>query len=98
MFKPLHKPGQKTVSLSIDGEVVQVAEGLSVAAAVLMTGLNHCRTTGISEAPRAPYCMMGLCFDCLMEIDGVANCQACLTPVREGMKVARQSGLRAVVK
>jgi predicted molibdopterin-dependent oxidoreductase YjgC len=40
--------------------------------------------------------MMGVCFDCLVEIDGVGNRQACLTPVAEGMRVRRQRGARAV--
>jgi predicted molibdopterin-dependent oxidoreductase YjgC len=36
--------------------------------------------------------MMGVCFDCLMEIDGVANQQACLVTVAEGMRINRQPG------
>ena len=40
--------------------------------------------------------MMGLCFDCLMEIDGVPNTQACLVEVREGMVVCRQEGRRGI--
>jgi D-hydroxyproline dehydrogenase subunit gamma len=38
--------------------------------------------------------MMGVCFECLAEVDGVANRQGCLTAVREGMQIARQRGLR----
>ncbi len=41
--------------------------------------------------------MMGVCFDCLMEIDGVGNRQACLTPVAAGMQVRRQRGARGVL-
>jgi predicted molibdopterin-dependent oxidoreductase YjgC len=40
--------------------------------------------------------MMGVCFDCLVEIDGFGNRQACLTPIAEGMQVRRQSGARGV--
>jgi predicted molibdopterin-dependent oxidoreductase YjgC len=36
--------------------------------------------------------MMGVCFECLVEIDGVANRQACMTEVRDGMRIKRQSG------
>jgi predicted molibdopterin-dependent oxidoreductase YjgC len=52
------------------------------------------RATPVSGSPRAPYCMMGVCFDCLMEIDGVPNRQACLVPVAEGMRIRRQQGAR----
>jgi D-hydroxyproline dehydrogenase subunit gamma len=84
----------QTVSLTIDGQPVQACAGDSVAAALLLAGLGHCRTTPVTGAPRAPYCMMGVCFDCLMTIDGVGNQQACLVQVRAGMVVERQHGKR----
>jgi D-hydroxyproline dehydrogenase subunit gamma len=40
---------------------------------------------------------MGICFDCVVEIDGVGNRQACLTPVASGMQVRRQRGARGVL-
>jgi hydrogen cyanide synthase HcnC len=68
---------------------------LTAAAAVLI-GNGITRTTPVSGSPRAPYCMMGVCFDCLMEIDGVPNTQACMVPVAEGMRISRQVGARKV--
>jgi predicted molibdopterin-dependent oxidoreductase YjgC len=50
----------------------------------------------VSGEPRAPYCMMGVCFECLVEVDGVPNVQACMTSVREGMTVRRQHGARQI--
>ena len=76
-----------------DMEIV-ARHGDSVAAALLAAGIASIRETPVSGAPRAPYCMMGVCFDCLVEIDGVGNRQACLTPVRNGMFVRRQTGAR----
>jgi len=75
----------------------QAFAGDTVAAALLVAGIDHCRTTPISGAKRAPYCMMGVCFECLMEIDGIGNRQACLTPVVAGMQVRRQRGARGVL-
>lgn len=49
-------------------------------------------TTARKHDGRGPYCHMGVCYECLMEIDGVPNQQSCLIPVREGMSVKRQSG------
>ena len=77
---------------------VSARAGDTVAAALLAAGLDHCRTTPVSGAPRAPYCMMGVCFECLVTIDGVGNRQGCLVPVREGMRDrdrSRQAGGRA---
>jgi len=52
------------------------------------------RETAVSAAPRAPYCLMGVCFDCLVDIDGMPNRQACMTIVRDGMRISRQRGAR----
>ena len=93
MFKRLHEDGP-TVDLSIDGEPVQARAGDTVAAALLLAGVSHLRTTPVSGAPRAPFCMMGVCFDCLVKIDGVGNQQACMVPVAQGMRVERQQGRR----
>ncbi|MBL4719675.1 MAG: (2Fe-2S)-binding protein [Alphaproteobacteria bacterium] len=62
----------------------------SVAAAVLLVDPGYTRRTPVNNAPRAPYCMMGVCFECLMEIDGVENQQACMILVRDGMQIRRQ--------
>lgn len=86
-----------TVPLTIDGKSLQAPAGCSVAAALLANGVPVFRTTGISGEPRAPYCMMGVCFDCLVEIDCVPNRQSCLTTVQAGMQVRTQSGLQPVV-
>jgi sarcosine oxidase subunit alpha len=93
MFKRLADTGE-TVTLEVDGNPIRAREGDTVAAAMLATGLDHCRTTPVTGSPRAPYCLMGVCFDCLVTIDGVGSRQACLVPVREGMAVETQLGKR----
>ncbi|MBU6497096.1 MAG: (2Fe-2S)-binding protein [Rhodospirillales bacterium] len=75
-----------------EGRRVTARLGDTVAAALLAGGAGPFRLTPASRAPRAPYCLMGLCFDCLVEIDGVANRQACMVPVASGMRVRRQPG------
>lgn len=70
---------------------MQFRKGLSVAAALLAAGINHFRDTPTNGAPRAAFCMMGACFDCLLVIDGTANQQSCMILVREGMQIERQS-------
>jgi predicted molibdopterin-dependent oxidoreductase YjgC len=94
MFKRLPESAGAAVRVTIDGEPREAREGDTVAAALLAAGLTYCRTTPVSGAPRAPYCMMGVCFDCLVTIDGVGNRQGCLVRVREGMAIATQRGKR----
>jgi sarcosine oxidase subunit alpha len=93
MFKRLADAGT-AVALTVDGKPVPARSGDTVAAALLSAGIDHCRTTPVTGAPRAPYCLMGVCFDCLVTIDGVGSRQACLVPVQEGMKVETQIGKR----
>ena len=79
-----------TVTVNFEGEPCEVPAGVSVAAALLGHTDEHiCYSTAEGDK-RAPYCLMGVCFECLVEIDGVKNRQACLEPVYEGMQVKRQ--------
>jgi sarcosine oxidase subunit alpha len=94
MFRRLQPDARARVTLTIEGKPVEAREGDTVAAALLAADFLHCRTTPVSGAPRAPYCMMGVCFDCLVTIDGTGNRQACLVHVRDGMVVERQHGKR----
>lgn len=96
MFKPLDKNPEARVTIHIEDREVSVAAGLSVAAALLSNDIGHFRTTPVTGSPRAPYCMMGVCFDCLVEIDGAPNMQACLVEVCDGMTIRRQTGARQV--
>ena len=90
MFRRLHT-SSSTLAITLDGVALKVAPGDSVAAVVLASGNPTCRQTPVTGSDRAPFCMMGACFDCLVEIDGVPNRQACLVEVREGMQVRRQA-------
>lgn len=83
-----------TVQVFVDGAAVMVPRGASAAAAVLLTALPAIRNTPVTGAPRLPYCMMGVCFDCLAVIDDVANRQACMVPVAPGMRIDPQHGTR----
>ena len=97
MLKRLHENSdRKKVTINFEGVQIEVLAGETVAAAVLATETDYTRTSAISGVHRAPYCQMGICFECLMEIDGVPNRQACMIEVREGMKVSRQYGARGL--
>ncbi len=80
------------VIIEFDGETVSVPADVSVAAAMLYLDATPTRLTPVSGAPRAPFCMMGVCFDCLMEIDGNPNQHACQIEVTAGMRIKRQIG------
>ena len=97
LFHPLAQAGAcaaATVAVTLNGRPLQVPMGSSVAAALLAAGVKRFRNSPVSGEARAPYCMMGVCFDCLVVIDGVGNRQACLVPVQDGMAIESQRGKR----
>jgi predicted molibdopterin-dependent oxidoreductase YjgC len=96
MFRKLHDPGRHAVTIYIDGVPVAAEMGETVAAVLLRQPEGWSRKTAVSQSPRAPYCLMGVCFECLSEVDGVASVQTCLMPVKAGMRIARQQGPRVL--
>ena len=78
-----------TITIEVDGRPLQAAPGDSVAAAMLAAGLLPFRRHPVGGEPRSPWCLIGNCYECLVEIDGQPNRQSCLVEVREGMRVRR---------
>ncbi|MGB0504725.1 MAG: (2Fe-2S)-binding protein [Pikeienuella sp.] len=77
------------MQLTLDGGQISARPGDTVAAAMLASGAAWTKNA-IDDTARAPFCMMGLCFECLVEIDGRPSQRACITQAREGMIVTRQ--------
>ena len=96
MFRRRPDAEPATIDVIVEGRTVQVPAGASAAAAVLMAGSRSIRETPVEGRERAPYCMMGICFDCLAEIDGVPNRQSCMVEVRPSMRIRRQIRARQV--
>jgi len=97
MFRKLHEP-ERQLKVEIDGITVAAEPGESVAAVLLRQDEAWSRLSPISLAKRAPYCMMGVCFECLAEVDGVASVQTCLEEVCNKMRVRRQAGKRRIAE
>lgn len=86
MFKRLsNEPGGDVIMFSYNGQLLEASAGDSVASALLLAGVTTWRLTPQGEQ-RGPFCMMGACYDCLVEIDG-ETVQACMTPVTDGLVV-----------
>ena len=96
MFQRLPEAGRRPLRFTLDGAAAEGFEGDTVAAALLAAGRSACREAAVSGTPRGPYCMMGVCFDCLVTIDGIGNRQGCLVRLRNGMRVETQHGKREV--
>ncbi len=90
MFNRVSTDEVEMIRILVDGEELIVRKGLNIAAALLEANIRQFRKSAVTGEARAPYCMMGVCFDCLLTIDGIPNQQSCLVEVSEGMRVDRQ--------
>jgi predicted molibdopterin-dependent oxidoreductase YjgC len=71
----------------VDGRAIGAFAGETVATALLAAGIRAVRESPSERAPRGLFCGMGVCFECLVQVDGRPNLRACVTPVAEGMRV-----------
>ncbi|TPL02144.1 MULTISPECIES: (2Fe-2S)-binding protein [unclassified Mesorhizobium] len=95
MFARLHEIADPVI-FTFDGVSIRAERGQTLATALLAGGVDVFRWSVVGGVPRAPYCLMGVCFDCLVTVDGVQNRQSCLIEVRQGMDVRSQAGGRQV--
>jgi predicted molibdopterin-dependent oxidoreductase YjgC len=75
----------RPITVTYAGRALPASEGQTVAAALIATGVRSWRITRRGGRPRGVFCGIGVCFDCLLTIDGRPGQRACLVPVRDGM-------------
>lgn len=80
--------------MTVDGREIRAYRGESVAAALIADGELQLRTTSSGD-PRGLFCGMGVCFDCVVAVDGVPGTRSCVTWVRDGMTITLQDGFGA---
>ena len=80
------------VEFSVDGEWVRSPQGITLAGALYLLGRRNFRTTSKERKPRSLFCGMGVCYDCVVEVDGRSNVRACQILVKPGMRVTLQDG------
>ncbi len=86
-------PAAASVRVAFDGRPLAARAGEPIAAVLLAAGVRVFRTMPGAGEARGGYCLVGRCADCLMTVDGELNVRACLTPVRDGMRIVTQRGL-----
>lgn len=78
-------PGES--SFSFDGSAVPFRPGQTVGGALAASGVVSWRTTRGSGEPRGLFCGIGVCYDCLLSVDGQRSQRACVAPARPGQDV-----------
>ena len=74
------------VTITVDGRPISAFAGESLAAALFAAGIRTLRRSPRAAAPRGMFCLMGVCQECLVWLDG-RRVTACEEPVREGMAI-----------
>jgi len=90
-MSPLIPPEGK-FSFTFEGRMIDAYPGQSVAAAILSQGEGILRQTRNSEKPRGVFCGIGICFDCLVVVDGIPNQRSCLLEAHPDLRVEIQHG------
>lgn len=83
-------PAKREVTFTFNGKNFKGVEGQSIAAALMATGIRELRKTRFNEEPRLIFCGIGICFDCVVVVDGIANQRACLVEIVDGAKIESQ--------
>nr|WP_184941706.1 (2Fe-2S)-binding protein [Planomonospora venezuelensis] len=73
--------------ITVDGAAVPVVPGQSIGAALYGAGVRSWRTTRHGGRPRGLFCGIGVCFDCLVTVNGVPSLRACQIEARAGDRV-----------
>ncbi|KIG12919.1 Sarcosine oxidase alpha subunit [Enhygromyxa salina] len=87
-------PGGQAVHLRFDEALIEATAHDTLATALIAAGVLMTSRSPKYRRPRGPYCLTGDCGTCLVRIDGRPNVRACMTPVREGMRVSSQNSYR----
>ncbi len=74
-----HPRPEPSFTIMVNGRPVEAWPGESIAAVLLAAGRRVFRQTA-GHAPRGFFCGMGICFDCLITLNGVPNVRSCVTP------------------
>jgi aerobic-type carbon monoxide dehydrogenase small subunit (CoxS/CutS family) len=77
----------QSISFTFNGSAIECEEGQSIAAALIAVDERNLRSTRFGNEPRSIFCGIGICFDCVVAVNGVANQRSCLIEAQDGMKV-----------
>ncbi len=94
--EPISGPEAEATGVSFqfrfDGETVRAENGQTIGAALIAAGRRSWRRTRVGGAPRGVFCGIGICFDCLVVVNGRPNNRACLVEAAPGDLVQTQEG------
>ena len=77
----------KNINFTFEDKSFFAKEGDTIAVALCANDLFTNRKTVNKETPRGSFCYMGVCYECLVTVDGKQSIQACKCKISEGMEI-----------
>ena len=87
---PIRPAATTPLAITLDGERLEGITGQSIAGVILASGRLGFRRTSSAGRPRGIFCGIGVCFDCLVEVDGARDVRACQRRAVDGNVVVTQ--------
>jgi predicted molibdopterin-dependent oxidoreductase YjgC len=75
------------VTLSVNGQEIPAYKGETLLAALIAAGYKSLKQSPLRGEPRSALCGMGVCFECIVTVNGQPNIRSCMTEVEDNMKV-----------
>jgi len=89
------QPLAETVTFTFEGECLTARPGEAIASALLRAGRRDLRRTRIRGESRGYFCGMGLCWECVVHVEGLGVVRSCSQPVAEGQVITFADGTGA---
>jgi sarcosine oxidase subunit alpha len=77
----------RKIFISVNGKKISAYDGETLLAVLIASGFRILKKSPVLKEPRGGLCGMGVCYDCLVTIDGVPNIRSCMTYVKDGMEI-----------
>lgn len=87
---PIQPSTPTPVTITYDGTPLSGLVGQSIAGVIMANERLGFRRTSVQDAPRGVFCGIGVCFDCLVVVDGIEDVRACQRRAKEGDVVTTQ--------
>lgn len=78
---------REKVKLLVNGKEIPAYKGETILAALMAAGYKKLKRSPLDKAPRGALCGMGVCFECMVTVNGIPNIRSCMTEVENNMEI-----------
>lgn len=78
---------KEKINILVNGDPIPAFKGETVLAALTAAGYKSLKRSAVLKEKRGALCGMGICFECIVTINGVPNKRACMIEVEDNMEI-----------